>query len=243
MFDSTVARGQPTSFGLDARDPRLDRGPAAHGQGREVPCLWIPEELAYKGRPGSPAGMLVFDVELLSFSGPDRARSRPPKTSPRRRQRRQEDRQLASPIRCSSRAPAPPSPTDDRARVEVHYSGWTTDGKMFDSSASPAAAPASFALKRRDQAGWTEGLQLMVARGDRPASGSRSSWPTTTSPGKARRHARLRRRAHQDQVVRRVAGRVGPLHRARPLRRRARRVGRRPAARGQRAGCGPRRRG
>ena len=29
--------------------------------------LWIPESLAYQGRPGKPAGMLVFDVELISF--------------------------------------------------------------------------------------------------------------------------------------------------------------------------------
>ena len=29
--------------------------------------LWIPEELAYKGRQGAPQGMLVFDVELLKI--------------------------------------------------------------------------------------------------------------------------------------------------------------------------------
>jgi peptidylprolyl isomerase len=29
--------------------------------------FWIPEELAYKGRPGAPQGMLVFDVELLKI--------------------------------------------------------------------------------------------------------------------------------------------------------------------------------
>ena len=29
--------------------------------------FWIPEDLAYKGRPGAPAGMLVFDVELLEI--------------------------------------------------------------------------------------------------------------------------------------------------------------------------------
>ena len=29
--------------------------------------LWIPEALAYKGRPGAPQGMLVFDVELLGI--------------------------------------------------------------------------------------------------------------------------------------------------------------------------------
>jgi peptidylprolyl isomerase len=42
----------------------------------------------------------------------------------------------------------------------VHYSGWTTDGQMFDSSVT-RGQPASFPLDRVI-AGWTEGLQLMV---------------------------------------------------------------------------------
>ncbi len=45
--------------------------------------------------------------------------------------------------------------------VTVHYTGWTTDGKMFDSSVvrgQPASFPLSAVIK-----GWTEGLQLMVA--------------------------------------------------------------------------------
>jgi FKBP-type peptidyl-prolyl cis-trans isomerase len=45
-------------------------------------------------------------------------------------------------------------------RVTVHYTGWTTDGKMFDSSI-PRREPATFPLDRVI-AGWTEGLQLMV---------------------------------------------------------------------------------
>ncbi len=44
--------------------------------------------------------------------------------------------------------------------VEVHYTGWTTDGKMFDSSVV-RGTPAQFPLNRVI-AGWTEGLQLMV---------------------------------------------------------------------------------
>ena len=31
--------------------------------------FWIPETLAYKGQAGSPRGMLVFDVELISIAG------------------------------------------------------------------------------------------------------------------------------------------------------------------------------
>ena len=44
--------------------------------------------------------------------------------------------------------------------VTVNYTGWTTDGKMFDSSVTRGAA-ATFPLNRVIN-GWTEGLQLMV---------------------------------------------------------------------------------
>jgi len=30
--------------------------------------IWIPEELAYKGQPQRPQGMLVFEVELVKIS-------------------------------------------------------------------------------------------------------------------------------------------------------------------------------
>ena len=43
--------------------------------------------------------------------------------------------------------------------VRVHYSGWTTDGKMFDSSVM-RGRPATFPLNGVI-AGWTEGVQLM----------------------------------------------------------------------------------
>jgi peptidylprolyl isomerase len=44
--------------------------------------------------------------------------------------------------------------------VEVHYTGWTTDGHMFDSSVKRGRT-AKFPLNRVIK-GWTEGLQLMV---------------------------------------------------------------------------------
>ena len=44
--------------------------------------------------------------------------------------------------------------------VAVHYSGWTTDGRMFDSSVM-RGKPAQFRLDGVIK-GWTEGLQLMV---------------------------------------------------------------------------------
>ena len=50
-----------------------------------------------------------------------------------------------------------PAPTD---KVKVNYTGWTTNGQMFDSSVT-RGEPASFALNSVIP-GWTEGLQLMV---------------------------------------------------------------------------------
>jgi peptidylprolyl isomerase len=47
-----------------------------------------------------------------------------------------------------------------RNNVSVHYTGWTTDGKMFDSSVA-RGTPAEFGVSDVIP-GWTEGLQLMV---------------------------------------------------------------------------------
>ena len=47
-----------------------------------------------------------------------------------------------------------------QSTVRVHYTGWTTDGKMFDSSVV-RGEPIEFPLNGVIP-GWTEGLQLMV---------------------------------------------------------------------------------
>jgi peptidylprolyl isomerase len=64
---------------------------------------------------------------------------------------------LASKVISPGTGKARPRATDS---VTVHYTGWTTDGKMFDSSVA-RGEPATFPLNRVI-AGWTEGLQLMV---------------------------------------------------------------------------------
>ena len=65
LFDSTHKRGQPARFPLTAVIAGWTDGLQTMAVGDKT-RFWIPEELAYQGKPGPPQGMLVFDVELLS---------------------------------------------------------------------------------------------------------------------------------------------------------------------------------
>ena len=152
MFDSSVAAGKPVTFPLN----RLIKG---WGEGVQLMVVgekrrfWIPQALAYNGQPGRPAGMLVFDIELVDLPGvppPDVAA--PPADAKR----------TASGLAYKSLRPGDGGKhPNENSTVTVHYSGWTTDGKMFDSSVVQGK-PISFGLGDVIQ-GWTEGLQLMTA--------------------------------------------------------------------------------
>ncbi len=67
-FDSSVARDRPATFPLMNVVEGWKEGIPLMTVG-ERRRLWIPADLAYGERPGPgmPAGMLVFDVELLSI--------------------------------------------------------------------------------------------------------------------------------------------------------------------------------
>lgn len=64
---------------------------------------------------------------------------------------------LASKVLTAGTGTRHPRPN---SRVTVHYTGWTTDGKMFDSSVA-RNEPATFELNGVIP-GWTEGVQMMV---------------------------------------------------------------------------------
>ena len=66
LFDSSVMRGAPASFGLGDVIAGWTEGVQLMVVGEKT-RFWIPENLAYKGQSGVPSGMLVFDVELISY--------------------------------------------------------------------------------------------------------------------------------------------------------------------------------
>jgi FKBP-type peptidyl-prolyl cis-trans isomerase len=153
MFDSSVVRGQPATFPLDRVIAGWTEGVQLMVAG-ETRRFWIPEALAYKGQR-DPKGVLVFDVELLSFvENPTQAPSdvkAPPSDA------KKTASGLAYKVLKRGTGTRHPAASSE---VTVQYSGWTTDGKLFDSSVA-RGEPASFPLNRVIP-GWTEGLQLMV---------------------------------------------------------------------------------
>jgi peptidylprolyl isomerase len=66
MFDSSVVKDEPLDYPLSRLIPGWIEGIQQMVVG-EKRRFWIPEKLAYDGAPGSPQGMLVFDIELLDF--------------------------------------------------------------------------------------------------------------------------------------------------------------------------------
>ncbi len=149
MFDSSVLRDKPTSFPLDRVIAGWTEGVQLMVEG-EKRRLWIPEALAYKGTR-EPKGMLVFDVELLSILGT------PPDVKAAPADAKRTASGIAYKVLKAGSGGRHPNANNT---VSVNYSGWTTDGKMFDSSIL-RGQPASFGLGDVIK-GWTEGVQLMT---------------------------------------------------------------------------------
>jgi peptidylprolyl isomerase len=150
-----VKRGQPARFPLKGVIKGWTEGVQLMKVG-EKRRFWIPQDLAYQGRKGPPEGMLVFDVELLSVVEVPKTPAdvkAPPKNA-------KKTKSGLAYVHLKEGSGEQPT---DKDTVEVHYTGWTTDGKMFDSSVA-RGRPAKFPLKGVIP-GWTEGLQLMKVGG------------------------------------------------------------------------------
>lgn len=155
MFDSSVTRGTPAEFPLNGVIKGWTEGVQLMVVG-EKRRFWIPSALAY-GDSGRVAGDLTFDVELLEI----KKMPKPPAVPEDVKAPPASAKATASGLKYRVLTPGKgdKSPTD-ASTVSVHYSGWTTDGKMFDSSVT-RGEPAEFGVTGVIK-GWTEMLKLMT---------------------------------------------------------------------------------
>ncbi len=159
LLQSTAQQGGPANIPLDKLTigglPEAIKTMVAG----EKKVVWIPASVAFGKNlpPGAPAGGLVVEVELVSFK-----EGVPPPPTPSDVAEVPADAQktasgLAFKVLAKGTGDVHPKATDS---VTVHYSGWTLDGKLFDSSVT-RGEPSSFGLNQVIK-GWTEGVQLMV---------------------------------------------------------------------------------
>ena len=198
MFDSSMARGQTATFGLNQVIPGWTEGLQLMSPGQTA-RFWIPGEMAYGNTPqgNRPHGMLVFDVELFSFIEGPKPPSLPEDVGGIPDGATVTASGLA--YRVLQEGTGSRKPTA-RSTVTVHYSGWMTDGTLFDSSVMRGET-ISFPLNR------------VIPRLDRgPAAHGRGPEEPVLDPGRARlrqrapgqpplRHARVRRGAVQLPVA------------------------------------------
>ncbi len=156
VVDTTAARPMPPMFPLDKTGlPGFRECVQLMTPGEKRRC-WLPEKLAYAGAPNRPDGTIVFDVELIEsrrspiVAPPDVVA--PPADA------------LTSPKGIFYKVLRPgtgtrmPGPDD---QVLVHYTGWTTAGRVFDSSLL-RGEPTTLGVSGGVIEGWTEALMLMV---------------------------------------------------------------------------------
>ena len=154
MFDSSVARGTPSTFPLSRVMAGWRECVQLMTTGEKRRC-WVPQDLAYRGQAGRPTGLVVFDIELIDSRRSPAIAPPDVKAPP--------DDAIKTTTGLAYKVLRPGTGTRKPAawsRVAVHYTGWTTDGKMFDSSVA-RGTPATFDLDGVI-AGWTEGVALMV---------------------------------------------------------------------------------
>ncbi len=119
---------------------------------------WISADAMAPGYPGMPALAHVLDVTVLGGSDPTRA---PADVAAVPGDAILTPSGLAYKVLAQGKGGARPAPGDV---VLVHYTGWTPDGRVFDSSVRRGSR-ASLPLDRVIP-GWREGMALM-SRGDR----------------------------------------------------------------------------
>lgn len=145
--------GQPALLNLSQEPPgwveALEQ--MVEGEKRRV---WMPAALAYGNAPGAPADDLVLDLELIAIPEAPKAPAdvkAPPKDATKLPDG------LAYKILQKGTGSDHPTAA---SRVTMHYTGWTKDGKMFDSSVM-RGSPLTIGLNQVIP-GWTESVPLMV---------------------------------------------------------------------------------
>ncbi len=171
-FQSSYGQEKPAVFEIQSVFPGWAEAMQLMVEG-EKRRFWIPGKLGPKNPKSGPSGDVVFDVELVAIqkiANPPESLAKPPADA---------ERTLSGGF--SKRLETgwgEEHPGPDRA-VLLHYTGWTTDGKTFDST-TVRGRPTAFPLSKVMEP-FSDAVQLMVVGEKRqvwiPGNLAAGNWP------------------------------------------------------------------
>lgn len=153
VLADTVSRGRPATFPVRKLIPGVVEAVTQMSVG-EKRRIWVPPELGFEGGRGAPEGSLVYEIELHEILEPPAAPTHLVEPDAGARWTRTG---LAWLQLEAGRGKRQPSAKDT---VRVHYTAWTEDGELVDSSVL-RGHPDTLSVDRTAP-GVAEGLQQMV---------------------------------------------------------------------------------
>jgi FKBP-type peptidyl-prolyl cis-trans isomerase len=157
MQDSSVVRGEPTDYAMNRLPVPAWAEVLEQMVAGEKRLVWVPADRMPGHDRAKEQGGFVFQLELVSVRERPKAPPPPKDVAGPPAGAAKTDKGVFYVVLAPGTGKEHPGPRD---RVKVNYTGWTTDGKQFDSSI-PNGEPASFRVNGVIP-GWTDGLQTMV---------------------------------------------------------------------------------
>jgi peptidylprolyl isomerase len=159
MFDTTETRKRPASAPPYRQSAVMQEVLTSVTAGTRV-RFWVDSEKMMQGgraTPGMPKGLLCYELELLQIAkAPNDPPPAPADVAKPPADAKKTEKGVFYKVEKAGAGGPHPKPSDV---VKVNYTGWTTDGRMFDSSLL-RAQPAEFSLMGVI-AGWTDGIPMM----------------------------------------------------------------------------------
>lgn len=161
MLETTEMKKRPITSPPFRQAPPLEEILTTMAGGQRV-RFWVDAGRMRRPQPGPAQGLLCYEVDLVTIQ---KSKNPPPPTpgdvAKPPGDAKKTEKGVFYKVLKAGKGGAKPTAND---AVRVQYTGWTTDGRMFDSSVI-RGEPAEFSL-RGVIAGWTDGIPLMSV-GDR----------------------------------------------------------------------------
>jgi FKBP-type peptidyl-prolyl cis-trans isomerase len=159
MFDTTEMMHKKAAKSAPYRQSAAFEDILTNMTAGERVRFWVDAEKMQQGEkpvPGMPKGQLCYEAEVVQIEPGVPPPAVPPDVAKPPADAKKTAKGVSYKVLKPGKGGPHPTPNDT---VKVHYTGWTTDGKMFDSSVV-RNEPSEFSL-HGVIAGWTDGIPQM----------------------------------------------------------------------------------